>query len=350
MDASSFPPVQQRLMEFIRQRFQLGYNHYNVQKLIGDASSRQYFRLVFENEGSYVLAAYPEPFKLAGFTYQNVYDIFRTVGLPVPEIVVADGELGIVLQEDLGDESVQKRLRQSTQEEYCRLMCRAIDLLIIIQTEASKVVPPNTEAARLAFDEEKLSWELAFFRRYYGNYRQLPLADDQGLIEESGRLAEELASYPRFLCHRDYHVRNLMVKDGEVHIIDFQDARQGPALYDLVSLLKDSIQLTREQVDWYIGYYVNQSKAAKSRALLDDSLLRRQFDLMTVQRLLKALGTYGYQITERGNFIYEQYVAGSLHRASLALQSLREFPYIQSLVEDEVTKLVTDKDRECTDN
>ncbi|RPJ50128.1 MAG: hypothetical protein EHM23_35695, partial [Acidobacteria bacterium] len=319
-------------------------NHYNVQKLIGDASSRQYFRLVFEEEGSYVLAAYPEPFKLEDFTFQNVYDIFQAVGLPVPEIIATDGEQGIVLQEDLGDESVQKRLRHSTPEEYCRLMCRAIDLLILIQTEATKVVPPNTEAARLAFDKEKLSWELAFFRRYYGNYRHLPLPEDQRLIEESARLAEELASYPRFLCHRDYHVRNLMVKEEEVHIIDFQDARQGPALYDLVSLLKDSIQLTPEQVDWYIRYYVNQSRAANSAALLEESLLRRQFDLMTVQRLLKALGTYGYQITERGNFIYEQYVAGSLHRASLALQSLREFPYIQSLVEDEVTKLVTDQD------
>ena len=149
-------------------------------------------------------------------------------------------------------------------------MCRAIDLLILIQTEASKVVPPDTDAARLAFDKEKLSWELAFFRRYYGNYRQLPLPEDQGLIEECNRLAEELASYPRFLCHRDYHVRNLMVKDEEVHIIDFQDARQGPALYDLVSLLKDSIQLTPEEVEWYIGYYVNQSKSAYSPALLED--------------------------------------------------------------------------------
>ncbi len=345
MEASSFPPVQQRLMDFIRQRFQLGYNHYSVQKLIGDASSRQYFRLVVENEGSYVLAAYPEPFKLEDFTYQNVYDIFRAVGLPVPEIIVADGELGIVLQEDLGDESVQKKLRHSTPEEYCRLMSRAIDLMILIQTEATKVVPPQTEAARLAFDKDKLSWELAFFRRYYGNYRHLPLPEDQDLIEESGRLAEELASFPRFLCHRDYHVRNLMVKNEQVYIIDFQDARQGPALYDLVSLLKDSIQLTPQQVEWYFGYYVNQSRAENSPALLEENLLRRQFDLMTAQRLLKALGTYGYQITERGNFIYEQYVAGSLHRASLALQSLREFPYIQSLVEEEVTKLVTDKDR-----
>jgi len=332
-------------MEFIRHRFQLGYNHYSVQKLIGDASSRQYFRLVLEDEGSYVLAAYPEPFSPRGFTYQDVYDIFRKVQLPVPEIIVADGDLGIVLQEDLGDESVQKRLRKSSQEEHCRLLCRAIDLLITIQAEASKVVPAETDAFKLAFDKEKLSWELAFFRRYYGGYRHLPLPENEALIQESNRLAEELASYPRFLCHRDYHVRNLMIKNEGLYIIDFQDARQGPALYDLVSLLKDSIQLAPEEVDWYITYYVNQSRALDSPALLEEKLLRRQFDLMTAQRLLKALGTYGYQITERGNFIYEQYVAGSLYRASLALQSLREFPYIQSLVEDEVKNLVTDKDR-----
>ncbi|HXK58876.1 MAG TPA: phosphotransferase, partial [Acidobacteriota bacterium] len=199
--------------------------------------------------------------------------------------------------------------------------------------------------ARLAFDKEKLAWELAFFRRYYGGYRQLALRENQELIEECNRLAEELASYPRFLCHRDYHVRNLMIKNEQMYIIDFQDARQGPALYDLVSLLKDSIQLEPYEVDWFFDYYIDRSRAVSSPALLEKKVLQRQFELMTVQRLLKALGTYGYQITERGNFIYEQYVAGSLHRASLALQSLREFPYIQSLVESEVKNFVADMDR-----
>jgi aminoglycoside/choline kinase family phosphotransferase len=89
MSASAFPPVQQRLMDFLRHTFKLGYNHYNVQKLIGDASARQYFRLSFENDGSYVLAAYPEPFRLEDFNYQKVYDLFRKVGLPVPVILHA---------------------------------------------------------------------------------------------------------------------------------------------------------------------------------------------------------------------------------------------------------------------
>jgi N-acetylmuramate 1-kinase len=336
MSVSAFPPVQQRLMEFLRHTFQLGYNHYNVQKLIGDASSRQYFRISFDNDGSYVLAAYPEPFRLEEFNFQKVYDLFRNVGLPVPVILGADGELGVVLQEDLGDESLQKRLRITGDSEHRVWLTRAIDLLITIQTEGSRAVDPQSDACRLAFDEEKLNWELGFFGRHYGAYRQLPLPEDPQLGMELARIAQELAAYPRSLCHRDYHVRNLMLKNEQLFIIDFQDARQGPASYDLVSLLKDSIQLSSEEVDWFVDYYLSQRSSGSAPSLRERTEFRRQFDLMTVQRLLKALGTYGYQITQRGNFIYEQYVAGSLHRTLLALRSLDEFPYIQTLVEGEV--------------
>src|SRR4030042_5665581 len=118
MDVSAFPPVQQRLMEFIRRRFQPPQDQYSVQKLVGDASARQYFRLTREDDVSYVLAAYPEAFQLDSFTYKQVYDLFNLVGLPVPEVLEIDPELAIVLQEDLGDESLQRRLRGASPEEH----------------------------------------------------------------------------------------------------------------------------------------------------------------------------------------------------------------------------------------
>ena len=59
------------------------------------------------------------------------------------------------------------------------------------------------------------------------------------------------------LCHRDYHSRNLMLHDGSLFIIDFQDARMGPDTYDLVSLLRDSyVDLTSQQVDELIAYFL----------------------------------------------------------------------------------------------
>ena len=124
-----------------------------------------------------------------------------------------------------------------------------------------------------------------------------------------------------------------MLKDGKIYIIDFQDARQGPCSYDVVSLLKDSIELDTQEVDEYRDYYL--SRASLTRKVGD---FVRQFHLMCIQRLLKALGTYGFQITERGNDLYEQYVSGSLQRVLLSLQAIPEFPYIQRIVEGSLTQ------------
>lgn len=332
MNEKEFPPIQQRLMHFIRKQFQPGYNHYNVLKLIGDASARQYFRYVDESNRSFILAAYPEAFDPLQFTYKQVYDLFREIGLPVPEIISMDGPLGIVLQQDLGNESFQRRLLTATPEERKALFRRAVDHIVTIQRQGTAALKPAYEAARLAFDEEKLSWELGFFRRHYlGNYRKLQLQDEERLQEEFSRLAAELATSPRFLCHRDYHVRNLMLAKGELYILDFQDARMGPPTYDLASLVKDSVELSADEINELVDYYLSLAEPA-----VDLPSFLRQFHLTCIQRLLKALGTYGYQIVVRGNFIYEQYMGGSLHRALLSLRSIPEFPCIQSTVEREL--------------
>lgn len=351
MSETSFPPIQQRLMDFIRREFRPGYNHYNVTKLVGDASARQYFRYLAESGESYILAAYPEAFDPRSFTYKQVYDLLLEIGLPVPRIHSMDGKLGIVLQEDLGDLSLRRELVNASPQEKRTLLCRALDHIVAIQQKGTAALKPEYEASRLAFDEEKLDWELLFFRKHYiGNYRKLPLdgiqaPSEEKLIEEFSRLARELAGYPRVLCHRDYHVRNLMLKSGLLYLIDFQDARMGPPAYDVVSLLKDSIDLSAEEVDDLTEYYLSQFDCSGRSTTgpgplierpLHSASFERQFHLMCIQRLLKALGTYGYQVVVRGNFIYEQYIPGSLYRTLLSLRALPEFPYIHSVVEKEL--------------
>ena len=112
------------------------------------------------------------------------------------------------------------------------------------------------------------------------------------------------------LCHRDYHSRNLMVHDGSLYIIDFQDARMGPDTYDLVSLLRDSyVDLTDRELDELIAYFL-ALKRRRRRADADE--FRRRFDLMALQRNLKALGTFGYQTTTRRNPVYIQYIPRTL--------------------------------------
>lgn len=319
-------------MEFVRRHFGAKGNGYSVSKILGDASARQYFRLVEKSGDSWILAAYPEPFQEQQFTYKQVYDILREIELPVPEIHRLDGSLGIVLQEDLGSETLQKRLISCSAAEKGRLLGQAISYIAAIQGRGTEVLPSGCQAAQLAFDEEKLRWELGFFERHYlDSYRHLPDFSREALRQEFDRLARGLADCPRRLCHRDFHVRNLMCHQERLYIIDFQDARLGPLSYDLASLLKDSIDLSAPEIASLIVAYRDLSPGKPGAAEFE-----QEFHRMCVQRLLKALGTYAYQITLRQNFIYEQYIPGSLRRALNSLDELNEFPAICDLVAGEL--------------
>jgi aminoglycoside/choline kinase family phosphotransferase len=110
-----------------------------------------------------------------------------------------------------------------------------------------------------------------------------------------------------------------MLHEDELYIIDFQDARMGPDTYDLASLLRDSyVDLTEQTVDDLIAYFL----ALKGLSGQEDAF-RARFDVMALQRNLKALGTFGYQTTARRNPVYIQYIPRTLRyvRDNLAMHA-----------------------------
>jgi hypothetical protein len=145
------------------------------------------------------------------------------------------------------------------------------------------------------------------------------------LGEEWALIASELSAERRVFCHRDFHSRNLMVHEGRLYTIDFQDARLGPDTYDLASLLRDS--------------YLDVGDTVRER-VLDDFLelrhdtaraeFRRRFDLMSVQRNLKALGTFGYQAAARGK---TSYLADVPRTLAYLRGNLRRYPRFSRLHE-----------------
>ncbi len=336
MNDKTLPPLPQRLREFIRQELGCNPAQESLTALLGDASTRRYFRYVSDKKESFILTAYPEPFEPETFTYLQVYTLFSELGLPVPELIALNGTLGIVLQEDLGDETLFNRLETGSPAERMRLIRCAIDYLIRLQQHSATALKPDYEASRLALDEAKLGQELDFFREHYlEGYRGLSNLEESSLTREFSLLVTELGRSPRLLCHRDYQVRNLMLKQDRLYVIDFQDARMGPSSYDLVSLLKDSIQLEPQEVRAQVNYYLGLAGQGG-----DVEWFNREFELMSIQRLLKALGTYGYQITVKGKKdTYTPHVEGSLGRLSLSLQAVAGFPYIRSVVERELDAL-----------
>jgi N-acetylmuramate 1-kinase len=121
-----------------------------------------------------------------------------------------------------------------------------------------------------------------------------------------------------------------MLHDGSIYIIDFQDARMGPDTYDLASLLRDSyVDLNPQQVDGLIAYFL----AHKSGPPPEEQEFRRRFDVMALQRNLKALGTFGYMTTSRNNTVYIQYMPRTLAYVKANLAKYPRFGRLQELLE-----------------
>jgi aminoglycoside/choline kinase family phosphotransferase len=318
MENDSLDP---RIARYLRRRSKDGLRTRSVTALAGDASTRSYYRVSVSargEDGSLVLALMPDAFDPEREPFLNVARLFRKIPVRIPAIHDVSGPEGILLLEDCGDQLLQVLVERSDREARKSLYRQAIAILARIQHRGAELQSPSYLPYGLAFDEEKLSWELSYFRRHFLEglrTASLAAAEAEALDEGFSRLARELAGLPRVLCHRDYHSRNLMVVEDELVVLDFQDARMGPVSYDLVSLLYDSyVEL---EVD-----LVEEMKEHFCRAVEPPSLpiFEAELALMGLQRNLKALGTFGYQITVRGKSFYQRYVPYTLElvRSNLA--------------------------------
>jgi len=294
-----------------------------VVPLTGDASDRRYFRVLLRHEPSQVIAVHPGPIEFDTLPFVNVSRLLSAMPVPVPRILAHNDELGIMSQQqqDLGDVTLQAHLGAATAGEHAALYRQAVSFIETLQRRGRDLESPDYVPYRIAFDVEKLTWELQFFVKHFLDaYRGASLspAELEALSAEFAAIVEELAAELRVLCHRDYHSRNLMLHENNLYIIDFQDARLGPDTYDLVSLLRDSyVDFTEPQVEELVAFFLALRGAWGSAA--DPHEFRRRFDVMAVQRNIKALGTFGFQTTSRGNPVYIQYIPRALNyvRANL---------------------------------
>jgi N-acetylmuramate 1-kinase len=318
----------------------------SVLPLTGDASDRRYFRVLRREEPSVVFALHSEPFDADCLPFVRVAGLFQAMPLPIPSILDRAGDLGLLVLEDLGDVTLQAHLGAAPAEEHKRLYRRSVWLIETLQRRGAELTSPEYPPYGIAFDVEKLLWELEFFTKHYLEaYRGavIPAAARSALGEEWRALAEELASQPRVLCHRDYHSRNLMLHQGELYIIDFQDARLGPDTYDLVSLLRDSyVDLPDTAVDDLIAYFIalKRPQGTPSPEFLDWARsYRTRFDVMALQRNLKALGTFGYQTSVRRNPVYIQYIPRTIRHVQQNLERHPRFARLRGLLGEFISEL-----------
>lgn len=302
-----------------------------LQKMHGDASARQYFRARLSDGTSCIVMQLPEgkssaSEEITNFTgtnrelpFINVRNFLKEQGLPVPEIFVYSAEHRLMLLEDLGDELLARHVATADDAAQLTWYARAIDLLVSMQMK-TRGAPSNTcIALQRSFDETLLNWEFDHFREYGIEARlgiTMPSADRATFEAETRRISATIHAKPFGFTHRDFQSRNLIVRDGKLYLIDFQDALLGPAAYDLVALLRDSyVELPPQVVDALIERYA----LAFGRTFAE---VRAEFDLLTIQRKLKDAGRFVFidRVKKNPNFL--PFIAPSLRYVKAAIERL----------------------------
>lgn len=325
-----------RVRNYAARHFGVEPETIQIEALTPDASTRKYYRVSNSTE-AFIVSLYATPFNPQSSTYLDVTRLFESALLPVPKVIDVAGTEGIILQEDLGDVNLAQWMQDHPLYSEAKLK-EAIELIARIQAASDLAISSGSVAGTLAFDEDKLMWELNyFFDHFFGSYRRDQLSEDEtaAIKADLQSIAAELSARPRVLTHRDYHAMNLMVDGNDtLRIIDHQDARMGPATYDLVPILVERrLEPANETwVETHIDYF-NEMRLKHGLAAIPKDELMYEFHLMTVQRQLKATGTFSYQTGVVGRAeVYEKYIrpAVATVRRAMNKPGMKTYSALQS--------------------
>ena len=260
-----------------------------LEPLAGDASFRRYLRLRTDR-GSFVVMDAP-PDREDSRPFVHVAGLLRAAGVNVPEVHAMDLDQGFLLLGDLGSVSYLDRLDAASAPALYR---DALAALVRMQCEVpAEAVPP--------YDKARLAAELDLFPEWFlgSHLGRPPSRTERRALDEAFTLLVDTAlAQPRVFVHRDYHSRNLMVHASNPGVLDFQDAVAGPLTYDPVSLFRDAyVSWPASRVYGWLDEYTDLAAGA-GLVTVDapmESLrarVRRDFDLMGVQRHLKVAGIF----------------------------------------------------------
>ena len=307
----------------------------DVLPLAGDASARKYFRVV-KDQTAWVLMQW-EPFVDDGnYPFLSVLNHFKRSGVRVPEVVAKAPELGLVLLEDLGDLTLERKFWENQDQELCYpLYQQSIDELVKMHFAATADKQPCT-ALNIMFDTEKFMWEMNYAKTHLlEGVCKITLTESEKKDFQSVFLdvCETLHREPKFISHRDYHSRNIMIKLGHVRVIDFQDARLGPIQYDLVSLLRDSYvalddEIAERLIDYYLSKRLEYSLPKVAREQFFDI-----YELQTIQRCFKACGSFASFYMTRQDKRYLKYISKTLNTVRQSLELFPKYDAFSDLLE-----------------
>jgi len=329
----------------------------DMQPLAGDASSRRYHRATLSGAGpgavvvmqlgagsglplsSEELAIFNTP--LTELPFVNVHRFLSRVGVNVPKIYGHWEAEGILLLEDLGDVALWDCVNGAGAETVLRWYQKAIDELLILQIRGTRARDDTCLAFQQRFDARLYMWEFDHFIEYGLQKRPGARVSETAirlLRAAFSEIAARLERQTPCLNHRDYHSWNIMVRDQEVAVIDFQDALLAPPQYDLASLLNDreTDRVISERLEnELVAYYLDRRREL-GEPVVDRAEFHAIYRLSVIQRDLKVVGRFYYLDTVKGKPGYRKFIPPTLRRLERNLARSPEAARILPVLSEEL--------------
>ncbi|MED5578824.1 MAG: phosphotransferase [Nitrospinota bacterium] len=293
---------------FIKNNFPEDIN--NISHIRGDASDRKYFRVQHEKQAikSSIIMVNDGPFDDEELPFLKIAKYFKKLNLPVPEIYKYDSLNGIISLEDCGDNLLETFVLEKNiniEDYYSQSVGLISKLQSSYETHSKNSICLESFSDEFFFRELKHTQKFAF---------EMMLEIPATKVELNGFfscLCSSICKIPFSLSHRDYHSRNLIFKqNSEIIMLDFQDARKGPITYDLASLIYDSYVSIADTLKKKLihEFWV---KRGKNFFQTKDEFLNSLYET-ALQRNIKAIGTFAFQIIEKENSRYLSYIPNTV--------------------------------------
>jgi len=299
--------------------------------LTGDAGFRIYYRFNVNQQSFIAVDAPPE--KSNNDAFVKVQNALNAQEIVVPQIIATDKKLGFFCLSDFGDVLFADTVNLDNMiEQYCKV----IDLLPAISS-----INIDKKEPLPVYDRAFINLELDIFQEWLLDKHlriKLNNIEEEQLSRCFELLINSALSQPQITMHRDYHSRNIMVlADNQLGIIDFQDAVQGPITYDAVSLLRDCyIRWPQEKVEVLFAYFCQKMTTHYSLTSIDESQWRRWFDLMGLQRHIKAAGIFARLFHRDSKSNYLKDIPLTLNYIIDVSSSYPELVFLHKLVKERV--------------
>lgn len=276
-------------------------NEASIRKVAKGASTRAFYR--FSKGGEKLVGCFYSDLPRENFLYAPIAEFLYSCGVPVPKILYHDAQKKIIVMEDAGARDIGELQAEEMRGAYFA----ALRAAKILHTKASEKFAANPIELCHPFDADLYRWEQDYFYRecaqgVFGI--NIPRPDSDFEI-----LTRRLLDFPRRLLFRDFQSQNIMVSEGgDIRVIDFQGMRLGNPFYDVASLLFDPYveKLGGEFIDDALGEYLNFLPDASFPGFAES---REMLNFAGVERLLQALGAYGFLSAKKGKTGYAKYFA-----------------------------------------